>query len=309
MKPGIHVLHAETYHADPCQEPSLSNSLAKILLRRSPRHAWLAHPRLNPHQASQDSSRFDLGTAAHAMLLEKDDSRIVVIDADDWRGKAAREARDQAREEGKTPVLAGQFKEITRMVDAARAFLDGSELHGILGNGRPERTLIWQEPCGIWCRSRLDWLTYTDDLILDYKTTDNAEPEAFIRRLNSLDYDLQAAFYLRGMEAITGSRPRFVFLAQEIEPPYACSLVALSEFAMEIAAEKVEAAIHLWRDCLERDDWPLYSGRIHYAEPPVWAQYQHEERKAIEREKPVDGIKAIHQWAALNGPEILEVLR
>ena len=46
---GLHlgVIEAE-YHADPAPEPSLSRSLAHTLLTRSPRHAWQAHPRLNP---------------------------------------------------------------------------------------------------------------------------------------------------------------------------------------------------------------------------------------------------------------------
>lgn len=309
MKPGIHVIPADVYHADPCLAPSLSNSIAKIMLRQSPRHAWMAHPRLNPHHAGKDSSRFDIGTAAHAVFLERDNSKIVVIDAEDWRSKAAKDARDAARALGKTPLLAAQYDDVSAMVEAASEFLAGSELAGIMSNGRPERTVIWQEPCGIWCRARLDWLTYDDATILDYKTTDSAEPDAFIRRLNSLDYDLQAAFYRRGMLAVTGQSPRFVLLAQEIDAPYSCSLVAMSEHAMTIADEKVEMAIAMWRDCLAADSWPAYSGRIHYAEPPVWAQYQHEERKAREREKPVDGIAAINQWAALNGPQILEVLQ
>ncbi|WP_242401117.1 hypothetical protein [Acetobacter okinawensis] len=46
--PGIYDLPEAQYHADPCPTPSLSNSVARILLDESPMHAHFSHPRLNP---------------------------------------------------------------------------------------------------------------------------------------------------------------------------------------------------------------------------------------------------------------------
>ncbi|MGY6411613.1 MAG: hypothetical protein ACXIUV_11395 [Alkalilacustris sp.] len=37
MTPGLHRLEAEAYHRDPAPAPSLSSTLARLLLRRSPR--------------------------------------------------------------------------------------------------------------------------------------------------------------------------------------------------------------------------------------------------------------------------------
>ena len=68
---------AEKYHADPCMVPSLSNSVAQILLSESPRKAWFSHPKLNTAFAEKEDGKFDIGTAAHAVLLESDASRIV----------------------------------------------------------------------------------------------------------------------------------------------------------------------------------------------------------------------------------------
>lgn len=45
-------LPSAEYHADPAPEPSLSATLAKLLISRSPRHAWMASPRLNVPPAS-----------------------------------------------------------------------------------------------------------------------------------------------------------------------------------------------------------------------------------------------------------------
>lgn len=272
MEQGIHNLSAEQYHADPCVEPSLSSGIGKILVQESPRHAWIAHPRLNPNHNPIDSSRFDLGSAAHELILEGTQAKVCVIDADDWRTKAAKEKRDEARANGLFPILAKHNIALTQMVDVAKRFIDSSPLKGIL-QGKPEQSVIWKDE-GIWCRCRPD---IVGNVMLDYKTTDSAEPSTFERGMSSLSYDFQAGFYRRGWTAVTGERIRFVFLAQEITPPYACSLVEMSEAYFEIADAKVSKAIKLWGDCLRNDRWPAYPAVIHQATPPMWAMKQHEQ--------------------------------
>jgi hypothetical protein len=261
----------QQYHSDPAPEPSLSSSIAKILLTQSPLHAWMAHPRLNPNYVPEESSRFDIGTAAHAVLLERDASRIVIVDADDWRTKAAKEERDAAREYGKLALLRKDHDNVLAMTAVAHKTIEQTELAGIFANGSAEETLIWRES-DIYCRSRMDWISTDRKVILDYKTTDSAEPDTFIRQIARMGYDMQAEFYRRGETLVNGSNPTFVFLAQEISPPYACSLVALSNTYCELAQAKVAQAIHIWQRCLATGEWPGYSTHIHYAEPPAWAQ-------------------------------------
>jgi len=270
---GIHEMSAEAYHADPCDTPALSNSIAKILLSQSPMHAKMAHPKLNPYYVSDEDSRFDLGSAAHALLLEGSNAKLCVIDAADWRTKAAKEQRDEARANGLLPILAKHDKALNLMVTAAKSYIDNSELKGLFGEGKPEQTVIWQEGA-IWCKARTDWLT-SDAIILDYKTTGSAAPEACIRQIVSLGYDVQDSFYRRGVQAVTKQEPKFVFLFQEITAPYACSLVSLSNTFREIADEKVRRAIAMWQECLATNKWAGYPDRICYAEPPNWAMTEH----------------------------------
>lgn len=274
---AVVTMSADQYHSDPCPSPSLSNSVANVLLARSPYHAWMAHPKLNPAYRSDESSRFDLGSAAHAILLEGDSTKICIVDAADWRTKTAKEQRDTARANGLLPILAKHDFAVKAMVLKARAFIEQSELAGIFTEGKPEQTLTWQEP-GIWCRSRLDWLTNDHQVILDYKTTDSAEPEAFIRQIGRMGYDLQTAFYSRAVHMAGKCKtPTFVFLVQEVELPYACSLVGLSSAYNEIAQAKYLQATQTWRECLEANKWPAYPSVVCYAEPPVWAMKEHEE--------------------------------
>lgn len=275
---GISNITAEDYHKDPAPQPSLSSSIAKILLEQSPRHAWLAHPRLNTNYVAEEDSRFDLGTAAHAMLLERDGSRIVWVDADDWRTKAARELRDSVRAEGKLPLLVKYNPALEAMVGEARRTIEASELGDILDTGMPEQTILWKEG-DVYCRARLDLISSDRKVICDYKTTENARAEVFIRQIARLGYDLQAEFYVRALQAENcgdtelrhaSTAPVFVFLAQEITAPFACSLVGLSNAYREIGQSKVARALNLWRYCLSRNEWPGYEPVIHYAEPSAW---------------------------------------
>lgn len=276
MKTGIFTISEETYHADKIgDEITLSNSIARIIISQSPQHAWFAHPRLNPKHQSVNSDRFDLGTACHSLLLEQSDNKIVYLDFDDFRTNAAKAGRDEARAKGLTPILRKYETSMKDMVSQAIIKIKNSEINGIFQNGKPEQTLVWQEGAA-WCRARLDWLQADNKVILDYKTTESAEPEACVRKIASMGYDMQASFYKRGLVACGGSEDAvFVFLFQEITPPYACCLVGLSNTFIEIADQKVNDAIEIWTDCMKNGKWPSYSDNVHYADPPNWLLSQY----------------------------------
>jgi hypothetical protein len=89
-----------------------------VLLDKSPRHAALRHPRLNPSWEPYEDTKFNIGNAAHKLLIGRG-KELVIVEADDWRTKAAKEAREIAREEGKTPILRRKLDEVERMVQAA----------------------------------------------------------------------------------------------------------------------------------------------------------------------------------------------
>lgn len=280
-------LSAEQYHADPAPEPSLSSSIAKILLTQSPRHACLAHPRLNAaYVAEEPSNTMDFGSAAHALLLERDEAPIVWIDAPDFRTKAAQEARDDARAAGKFAVLARHKPTLVEMVKQAWATIEQSEFKGILETGEAEQTLVWADyghngpyvrmPSDLsdkvpiaYCRARFDLLASHRGVIIDYKSTTDASPDAFIRQIARMGYDVQAEFYCRGLRNI-GYDPLFVFLVQENTAPFACSLVGLSNAYREIGKAKVMRAVNIWAECMRTGTWPSYTPMVHYAEPAAW---------------------------------------
>ena len=189
-----------------------------------------------------------------------------------WTNGLIRAARDTARDNGLTPILAAEYGAVRKMADVARQFLNTTELAGVLDCGKPEQTLIWQEG-PTWFRARPDWLTDDGSIMLHYKTTEaSANPAPFIRGLlPSMGYDVSLAFYRRGWEALGGQcETLHLILVQEQSAPYACSLVGLSPVMMAIADEKVQRAIDTWAACMKTGRWPAYSPQIHYAEPTAW---------------------------------------
>lgn len=282
-KPGIYQMSAEDYHADPCQSPSLSASIANRLLSQSPAHAFVAHPRLNPNYVPEESDRFDLGSAAHAMLLENDSSRITWIDAPDFRSGTARAAKIDARAHGRLPVLVKYQDVLHAMVRVANETIARSELAGLFGHGKPEQTLVWQDNGGIWCRARPDWLTNDYAMIAEYKTTTSAEPSFFTRQIGNLGYSLQNEFYRRGLAALgLHDNPVNVIIAQEVEPPYAVAFYTLSNGYIEIAQHAVERAIQTWQICTQSGLWPAYPNRITVVDPPAWESNAHLQRLEME---------------------------
>lgn len=271
---GIHDMPAAQYHADPCPDPSLSASVGALLVGRSPLHAWAAHPKLG-NEPREDKDVFDLGTAAHHMVLRQDFWReqIAIVDADAWTTKAAREQRDDARASGLTPLLRKHYERLERMVaalekhpQAGRAFRDG----------KPERSLFWKdEEAGIWMRCRPDWLPNdTAAPVPDYKTTTDARPETWDRRF-CLDHGglLRAAHYEAGMRACGFKVPALYYVVQEVTPPHAVTVrvVEPESEVMRIGRALLAKAKAMWAECLRKNEWPGYMPLIGTVAIPDWS--------------------------------------
>lgn len=277
---GIHADISEAaYHADPCPAPSLSSSIARLLLRRSPLHAWHAHPRLNPQPDERDGTEAsDAGSILHKMLLGKG-ADITVIDAPDWRTKAAKEAREAAREAGHTPVLKAALAELH---DAARDIRHQLQSHPegcmLFEPGIPEATLIWREG-PVWCRARIDYLLHDDRAPpLDLKTTKlSAAPGEWERRLIT-EYAIQCAFYRRGLAALRRATPAMRFIVGEQDAPHAVAVMCAAPSLQAWADAEVERAIGLWSRCITRGEWPGYPPHTAHIEAPGWLLSQQEER-------------------------------
>jgi hypothetical protein len=206
IHPGIPEL---TYHSD---TKTLSASGAKTLLRDPERFAWERDNGRPPKAA------FDLGGVVHALVLRSGDERIRVIDAYDWKTKAAQEARKTAHAAGLTPINRTEFLQATEIARAVRRHPLASSL---FTNGKAEVSLYWTDPeTGVSCRARVDWLR--DDMIVDLKTAryGTGTADTFGRQAASFNYPLPAAVYTEAVEALTGKTLPFITVTVETSPPY-----------------------------------------------------------------------------------------
>lgn len=238
-RPGVYEgVPEDQYHADRGLAAELGRSLsqsgAKTLLESPERFAWERDHGRPPKDA------FDLGSLAHALILRSGDNRICVIDAYDWRTKAAQEARKAAYAAGLIPVHRADLLQASRIAAAVRRHpLAGS----IFAKGRPEVTLYWvDEETGITCRARVDWVR--DNALVDLKTTryGGSTPPAFGKSAASYDYPMQAAHYSDGYEALTGEALPFVTVVVEVDPPYLISVGQYTAEDVETGRERMRRA-------------------------------------------------------------------
>jgi PDDEXK-like domain of unknown function (DUF3799) len=290
-KPGIYTdVSAADYFADPCPDPSLTQSIAKVLIDQSPLHAWTAHPRLNPDYVHDDDTKYDVGNVAHGLMIGRG-KEIIVLDAyGDWRTKAAQEARAAAVMQGKIAVLGKTFARASNMVEAAREQLALRDLGHLLNQetGIGEVVIAWQED-DIWLRQMIDWLEVERLTFCDYKTTGmSAAPHGLDRMMATAGWPIQAAMAERGLDVLdpeNAGRRRYLFVVQEDTRPYALNVVELTEGPMTMGRKMLQHGVDIWRRCIEADRWPGYPAEIVRPSYPGWAETQWLDREIAHADK------------------------
>lgn len=272
LPPGVYDgLPAEEYHAD----PALSASGMKLLLDPGcpAQYRW---ERDNPPPPRKT---FDFGHAAHRLVLG-DGAKLRVLDFDDYKTKAAQEAKKAAREEGAIPLLPDEM-------DRARAMAEAVRRHPIAGplfrGGRPEVSLFFKDPAtGVRLRARLDWLD-TDRpgraILTDYKTIGTGVDLDHIERaIYDYGYQVSGVQYAEATQALglTGSDAVTTLVFQSKEPPFLIRVIQLTFDALKVGRAKRRVAIEVFRECTESGRWPGYDD-VTYAGLPPWAQAREEE--------------------------------
>jgi hypothetical protein len=271
--PGVYDLPADVYHADPVPPElggSLSSSGAKLLLPPScpAIYDW------QRRNGEKHTDAFDFGHAAHAAVLGAG-ADTVIIDADDWRSKAARDAKAVAYAEGKTPLLAKDAAVVDAMAGELRAHPIASALLDP-DHGQPERSLFTRDPdTGVWLRGMFDWLPNPGSgryIIPDYKTVaGNGDPAAFARSMADYRYHGQAAWYLDLVRALgIADDPAFVFIVQSKVAPYLVSVIEPDAEAIDVGRTENRAAIDLYATCTANDEWPAWGDGVLPASLPPW---------------------------------------
>lgn len=266
------------YHADPCERPSLSSSVACEIVSRSALHAWQVHPKLGGLRREATAATND-GTLIHALLLGEGDDQIAVLDVENFRTNAAKEKRDAALAAGKTIVKAADYDAAKDVAELLRKRLAG---RGIVFDGRSEAKIEWAEETDegpVLCRGMLDhhkvrFGAIPSATIYDLKTIRSCAERMVQSHIAEYGYDIQEAAYRSAVGAVapeTIGRIDCVFLFVEIEPPYDIRPVRLDGIARDTGETKWRHACRTWARCLKTDTWPGYTDGITEIGLPPWA--------------------------------------
>ncbi len=306
----LHNVPAADYHADSFGEvPTASRSCLHTLLTVSPKHAAAEHPRIPGEKRRRTTKAMDTGSLVHALLLGGEES-LAIVEAGDFRTKAAQEKRDAALAAGLVPICRPEYDHVRRITSrlqdeilAILADLVGETLGLAWRDLAKEVTCLWWEEDSrerVWnaqagvemvsgdlvrCRARLDLSLVSVGLLADLKivTKGYAVAEPFIREMNSerSSHAMQAAMYLRGFEAVhpeLAGRTQFVFLRVEIEPPYAVLAIPVGRGMRQLGDDRLNRALAMWSRCLGSGVWP--GPRATVAEVEPWAFEREMQRRA-----------------------------
>lgn len=309
---GVYDIDALRYHADLLRpEVTLSSTLARLVLNRSPLHAWTAHPRLNPDWESSDRKTFDIGRAAHRAVLGKGGAYLAypseVLDKNgNATTGAAKEWAAQVRADGGTPLKADEVDQIGQMADAVRRRLAAMKI--VFDPARSELSAVAPVD-GVWCRAMLDNAPTDPRLPLyDLKSTEDASPEAVIRSVVNYGYQVQSAFYLDAWKAATGEDRRFRFVFVEKAPPYEVAVVELHDDPnsdadwMLTARSMAGEARRIWGECLTTKIWPGYPAKVAVLGAPPWyeAKWANRPRDEVTKHTP-ETIARAAAWQQPHG--------
>lgn len=269
--PGIYAgISNKDYHAD----PALGSTSLKTLALKTPAH--YQHDKQHP----KFSDAFTLGTAAHSLILEGDTSSIVVVEADNWLTKAAKEAKAAALADGKQPLLTKEWAQVQAMRDAVMNHEVASQY---FTGHKAEQSVFWEEG-GLMLKCRPDaWLP---GIIVDLKTTVDANPNEFGKTAFNYGYFMSAAHYIDGVKAATGEDVKFIFVNVEKTAPYLVSVTEIDDVALDYGRQILDRAKRIYAECTTNDRWPGYPT----TEPvslPIYAFYQMDDLLGLNKETEI----------------------
>lgn len=216
--------------------------------------------------------RFDLGTCAHSVILEK--STDDFIKGPDVSSKAVKAWKEFVDANPDKIVLTPE--EYSKVIALYGSFMAHPVANKILSPCVVEHNFFHEDhEHGLLLKARVDGYCQDDingDYIVDYKTTVSAHPEDFSKSIYSYGYHISAAHYSDVIEMCTGRKVRDVFfIAQEISFPYCVAIYRLSihtlRLGQSVRAELLEKIAKGYKE----NSFPGYETKIQDIEIPAWA--------------------------------------
>lgn len=230
---------------------------------------WTLHTRSPAHARveKEPSNAMHLGTAVHCAILEPDFfAERFHRGPDDRRGNKWKEA---AEEYGDRLLTSGDYDDALAVRDAVRHHPIIRRLTGA-GTVREVSAFATDPATGLAIRCRPDAFAPAFGLMADLKTTTDARPAEFARRVGQLGYHAGEAIYTDTWRAAGGELDAFVFIVVEPKPPYAAQVFELTPDAVDEGRAIIRKALDRWAQCVERNEWPGYPAEVHTLDLRKW---------------------------------------
>lgn len=271
MKPNLNI-EESYYHS--IQRVSNSGLSA---FRRSPAHFWQWWKEIETGVTEQETPSQRFGSAVHVAVLEpeKFDALYAIrpdVNGRTKEGKAVLEAFE-AKNRGKTIITATEHEAVIQCRDAVRSNPVFRNL--VAAEAEMEKEIYWTDSeTGLEMKAKLDLVT--PEIVIDLKTTTDADPASFPRSASNYGYHRQAALYLEALQLSGVGAEAFFFVCVEKVPPYAVSIFQATTDFLEHGQQENRALLSDLKTCFERNEWPGYEWKsptgVHPLDLPPWAK-------------------------------------
>ena len=261
----IRDLPAASYHVD---TTAVSSSTLKSIFR-SPAHC-LAYQR----EGKTETPAMFNGRALHAALLEPEvfQAEFAVVPKVDKRTKAGKERWDLfcLEHEGKQLISAEELDYIGRLKLSLERHPRARKLMEL--DGEAELSLFWTDlGTGLALKARPDRLLRALPILVEVKSTCNAQKSAFMRKIVDFDYHLSLAMYVAGVRQVQQLDVQPVFLVIE-DRSFELCLYKPDADMLRIGHQRFRYAVETYARCKEANHWPGYQpdGNIEVISLPKW---------------------------------------
>ena len=266
------------------QVPAVRASHLKEMAVSPLQYRWRLH---NPLEATD---AMKLGSAIHTAVLEPVRFNHLYVA---YPGKVRRGKEWEAFEKehaDRTILTATQMAQCEEMQKALRAHpVAGPVLCDIAGLA--EHAAVWTDPdSGVDCKAKIDLQVPPDQLLYEFKSTGDINPDQFGRVAWRFKYHFSLAYYQDAVKAVMGYTPDVRYIIAQSSPPY--DVVVATPNAELIAQGREEYKRHLktLAKCRETGEWPgvasLWPGEdgkeTRETLDPAWALGDNEALKQFE---------------------------
>jgi len=213
----------------------------------------------------ESSPNLKFGTASHALLVEGQevfDKEVKVITGSPYT-KAYKEEKADYEEQGFIVLKESEAEIIHAMKDSM--VYEGNAYLNAKGK-IAEASIYWYED-DVLCKCRPDLICpplnepNSDNkiVIVDYKTTVSCEPFAFNKSVKKYGYDMQAAWYRRGLLMAGYDVEDFMFIAQEKVHPYASKVFRITKEQIDFGWTMMENYLEEYKEYQKGKPLTIYN--------------------------------------------------